>query len=350
MRLVILIFGLSLVLLSASMTLARQQPPRLRWLEFSRLKPGQQTVYCRLLLPTREVQCSNEAGGGLAGKRVWSNDGRWGAYAAYQDEAWHLYRRPLNGHRVVNLTEGTGLASVGFPSWSPDGAWLAFAARRGSRPYDIYRLRMDGSGLQRLTDGYGNEWQPAWSPDGQWIVYTASPGGADSTLYLMRPDGSEAHPVLETLQYTARPTWSPDGQWILFESNCYDLIAYARSVEAPPCPHADFELYVIHPDGTGLARLTSAHSDDYAAAWSPDGEWIAFTSRAFLGSMENVPAIYRMRPDGSGRERLTFPKTGDLYPVWSPRVDLAWRGSIMLLLGGTLTIGGLYLLPYERQS
>jgi Tol biopolymer transport system component len=40
----------------------------------------------------------------------------------------------------------------------------------------------------------------------------------------------------------------------------------------------DRELYLVHPDGSGLTRLTTRPGIDQEPAFSPDGKWLSFTS------------------------------------------------------------------------
>jgi TolB protein len=49
------------------------------------------------------------------------------------------------------------------PVWSPDGRWIAFASNhQGS--YDIYRVRPDGSQMQRITRTSEPELSVGWGP------------------------------------------------------------------------------------------------------------------------------------------------------------------------------------------
>jgi Tol biopolymer transport system component len=56
----------------------------------------------------------------------------------------------------------------------------------------------------------------------------------------MDANGSNEQALTTDLAADTQPEWSPDGEWIAFLSD--------RS------GHVD--LYVVHPDGTGLRRLT----------------------------------------------------------------------------------------------
>src|SRR5258708_32250131 len=58
-------------------------------------------------------------------------------------------------------------------------------------------------------------------------------------------------------------------------------------------------LFVSNADGNGEQKVTEG-SLDYDPVWSPDGQWIVFTSER-----DGSADLYRMRPDGSGVEPLT---------------------------------------------
>jgi TolB protein len=64
-------------------------------------------------------------------------------------------------------------------------------------------------------------------------------------------------------------------------------------------------------DGRHLRRLTRSGSEDIAAAWSPDGSRILFTS-----SRTGLSQLFLMRPDGSHQHRLLRSGINALEPSW----------------------------------
>src|SRR6185312_9603400 len=78
------------------------------------------------------------------------------------------------------------------------------------------------------------------------------------------------------------------------------------------------ELYVANADGTGEHRLLPNSTNlDYDASFSPDGKWIVFTSEGG-GAGQGQADIWRVHPDGSGLERLTSDPSLEDAGVLSP--------------------------------
>lgn len=103
-----------------------------------------------------------------------------------------------------------------YPSWSPDGTRIAFNSNL-SGDHVMYIARADGSKVVELTRA-GEGWQVAWSPDGRSILFTSHRDHTDNytDVYVMRPDGSGVQRLTRNLAYT--PAWSPDGQHIVFSA------------------------------------------------------------------------------------------------------------------------------------
>jgi Tol biopolymer transport system component len=77
---------------------------------------------------------------------------------------------------------------------------------------------------------------------------------------------------------------------------------------------ADYEVFVVNPDGSGLTALTNnSTTNDLAPSWSGDGERIAFVRNA-TGNAE----IAVMDHDGQNQVELTSDAADDLDPSFSP--------------------------------
>ncbi len=87
-----------------------------------------------------------------------------------------------------------------------------------------------------------------------------------------------------------------------------------------------------------MRRLTNRLEQDWAPAWSPLGNWIAFASK--VG--ESEWALFLVRPDGSDLTRLTY--NGGEYPAWSP------DGTKIVFLAYRNKIGRLYIINADGSS
>ena len=93
------------------------------------------------------------------------------------------------------------------------------------------------------------------------VVYTRI-GPTQSTLFIANADGSAERPLTQPGSLNYNPAWSPTGDWIAFTSE--------RGGPA--------NLFRMHPDGSGVERLTSNAAYDDQATFSPDSRQIAFVS------------------------------------------------------------------------
>ena len=100
-----------------------------------------------------------------------------------------LYRMNLDGTDIERLTDGRGEASN--PSWHPDGQFVAFAWTAGLEPgnWSIFVMDVASKKYVQLTSGTRSE-NPAWGPDGRHLVFSRTVG-RQVQLYSMLADGSQ---------------------------------------------------------------------------------------------------------------------------------------------------------------
>jgi len=203
-------------------------------------------------------------------------------------------------------------------SFSRDGKWIVFTSDR-SGSADIYRAHVDGSGLEQLTDNPAFDDQAALSPDGRLLAFVSTRSG-HAEIWLLELSTKKAVNITNHAGGHFRPAWSPDGQWIAFSSD--------RNSPKPRRPNSfetiqRTELYLMHPDGSGLRQLTHTNSFAGSPHWSSDGKQIAY----YRASFEDVILISdprRMRATtqiaivdvATGKEHDMTEGKGE---KWSPR-------------------------------
>jgi Tol biopolymer transport system component len=188
--------------------------------------------------------------------------------------------------------------------WSPDGARLACEGQGQTDPSltGVYTLRSsDGGDLQRVTsDPTGDDCPSDYSPNGKRLVITR----ANDTTYeidTVKLDGSGLTRITpEGMEFNfCNGNWSPQGNQIVFSAHV---------------PNGDYHssVWVVHSDGTGLRQLPIAgpcggpFSDPttfgcFNPVWSPDGQKIAFGRNQDDGQRD----LYTVSADGSGLFQVT---------------------------------------------
>jgi Tol biopolymer transport system component len=226
------------------------------------------------------------------------------------------------GKPARSILEQKGL--ILGPSWSPDGKQIVVGAGTFTsfldfdagtkKPIDpvnggaqVGIVNADGSGFHLITSGNSNNAFASFGPDGKHIVYRTTGPDADGLRIMNLNDLTVK--VL-TNEWDNFPVWSPRG----------DLIAFVcRS-------GADFNIFTIHPDGTGLKQLTNMHGINAHLAWSPDGERLLFCSSRMgfkdevllVGAPQPYGEIFVMRYDGTQVEQLTDDQWEEGGPAWQP--------------------------------
>src|SRR5262249_49463011 len=143
-----------------------------------------------------------------------------------------------------------------------------------------YRVRTNGSDLQRLTDDPAYDDQAVLSPDGRTVAFVSTRADGHSHLFLLDVASKRTTQLTSGDGGDFRPSWSPDGTQIAFSSD--------RNTHAPNLPgrweHLQSTLlYVIHADGKGLRPLTRGRGVAGAPRWTPDGKRIYYYETTEVG-------------------------------------------------------------------
>jgi Tol biopolymer transport system component len=196
--------------------------------------------------------------------------------------------------------------NLGCAAWSSDGARVACEGwddANPSRPAGVFTVRAsDGGGLVRVTaNPYGAHDIPGdYSPGGGKIVFlrNTNPNSETGALFVVNTDGTGLRRITAWNFADDSGSWSPDGQWILFSSK-------------------DGKVFMVHPDGSGLRQVplsaTSGRYFAYQPTWSPDGTRIVL--RLFLAST-GEQQLYTMGSTGSDLQQVANTQAGDEFADW----------------------------------
>lgn len=197
--------------------------------------------------------------------------------------------------KVRRLT--TDRAGDRYPVFSVDGQRIYFSSSREGT-LALWRIGIDGRGLQRMTFGTGPENRPSLAVDKARLAYSTSSVDPD-LAFVDRQTGEGVHIALRGTEEA--PTFLPDGGGVIFSSNAdgqwdlwMQLLDNGRPEEPPQ-------------------RLTDDRAGESIAAVSPDGRWIAYSR--VLDRKRDIWVVPGR--GGEGRPLLEAP-AGELHPAWSP--------------------------------
>lgn len=188
------------------------------------------------------------------------------------------------------------------PAWSPDGTQLVLTRHQGSTMF-LYLLEASSGQQRRLTQRKDPEFDAAWSPDGKRLVFAfdkVSPNQGNLEVYTCDAKGEDLQPLAvdgKALSHEESPAWSPDGEWIAYSST----------------RDGNQEIYVSRVGSSETRRLTSDPALDAHPAFSPDGKRVAFSTNRW-GDLE----IATIETSGDQLTRVTHSPGLDDWPAWSP--------------------------------
>jgi len=336
----------------------------LRWspdsarVSFSRANGSRNSdLFCYDLKQRKETQLTTDRSANLAAG--WSPDGKWAYFTSNRGGAFNLWKTPAPSEsggpagtprqvtefeediqfvsqtpdcRKMLLVARNSLFRVGVsgaeggqpvqmvkegvaPEWLDDATLLMMAGR--TYPWghgmpgghgDLFSVSQSGDSARRITD-LGNVARSRLSPDRRLVAYvTLDPmprrllgnnirlPGSVNRLFVKPVSGGQARLLLET-QRSDSMAWSPDSKALAVV--CEDRL-------------------VVVPAGGGPSRtLVTALKPDIGVQWSPDGSFIAYTTKD-PGPFEDIYVV----PAAGGKPRnLTNDPNSEHYAIFSISPD-----------------------------
>ena len=119
-------------------------------------------------------------------------------------------------------------------------------------------------------------------------------------IWIANETGADAQRLTDNSARDQFPRFSPDGQWVAFSSN--------RA--------GNYDVFVISAAGGEPRQLTFNTADDNVVGWTPDGKRIIFSSTRGNGAFPTVATLWEVPVDG-GIERALSTDWG-AYASYSP--------------------------------
>jgi Tol biopolymer transport system component len=250
--------------------------------------------------------------------------------------------------RIRRLTLEGRRAGEGY--WSKDGKRLTFQSERepGNPFYQIYTMDLTTGDTMRVSPGTGKTTCSFFNPATGDILFASThhdPRSAqlqkeeldfrasgkerryswdydpEMDLYVRRAATGKLDRLTNIRGYDAEGSYSPDGQWIVFSSTrqAYDhKLSATEQKQLETDPSYFGEIYIMRSDGSGLKRLTRVPGYDGGPFFSPDGKRIIWRRFDERGLIADV---WTMNPDGTDPRQIT--KFGAMS--WAPYIHPSGR-------------------------
>ena len=268
------------------------------------------------------------------GNICWSPRGDRLIVSEWNDQPGESFRE--NTCWLVNA-DGSDLRKLTIPAtdevddWSPDGDWLLTVSSRqppGDPGYQLYVMRLDGSGERRISDGHGTNVYPRFSPDGKHVAYFHRVGdNGASRILIVDLDGNNRRTLFEerNLEAPDHVAWSPDGARLVVNTMTWKMGDDGNKYISDPY-EAKMRLIVLNADGKGLREIPlpricsrpAAVAVSIAKARTSDGSSIALAPPRSAKVEESVP-----RP-----ERQTCPLQHTTFSRAGPRGRITAKGDL----------------------
>jgi Tol biopolymer transport system component len=326
-----------------------------RTIAFTSRRDGTARIWVKQLVTGSEAALSSGPGDEYP---RFSPDGSAILFLRREGNETFIYKASLLGGEPRKL-----LSNAAHADWSPDGKRIAFLRWEniGGRTVSVVgTAAADGTGATEIARIVNHQLvHPRWSPDGKTIA-TSELGvaGAPRSIHLIDPKSGAGRMIPSLIQtgFLSSPVWSPSGKevlysqaesvvgnvtsssariirqdvrtgkaesllWIPSNALVLDVLGNGRLVfDASPVRENLREVAIGGRGRTESRLLTQGNASDRQPCYSPDGEWVVFSSNR-AGNLDlwevsrKTGAVRRLTDDSADDWDPGFTRDGKL--VWS---------------------------------
>ena len=276
-------------------------------------------------------------GAGMDFDATFSADGRWVIFSSSRGGSIDIYRAHPDGSGLARLIDDPAYDAQ--PALSPNGKTLAFVSSRSGNA-DIWLMDMKSRAVRNLTRNAAGDFRPAWSPDGKRLAFSTD---RDSTkpgfpkgdfvirhsteIYVVRADGGGLERLTHEGEFAGSPAWSPDGKSLVFYTASIEQVAKLTGIRRLG---GTTQLVTLELATGKRAVITTGEGEKFTPRWlggSPARIGYADAGKSggigFTAGPAGARGIFREPAWSRDGKRLVFQR--DAAENWPPHVPMPSR-------------------------